>query len=178
MKIYTTAILLLASTIANAMYNPKMRTNFGANHAILRLNAGYFGNVYQTAQPVGDFSKSNQPAGMLGNMRLGMEAMIMVNNRGRFSESVSRTRPVFLQAKVLYDGFEQNTILTAGYAHGFKCMAEFPLFGQVKGYLSLGAAALVPNNPEQATLYGGRLGYNITTAAHLCNSTRMCFRTK
>jgi hypothetical protein len=166
MKIYTTAILLMASAIANAMYNPKMRNNFGANHAILRLNAGYYGNVFLSDRPVsGDLSQSNQPVSMLSNMRLGFEAMIMVNNRGRFSESVMKTRPIFLQAKAMYDGFERNTIVSAGYAHGLKCMASFPLMGQVKGYFSMGAAAIIPDKVpapgETQTQMGARVGYNV-----------------
>ncbi|MBL7837611.1 MAG: hypothetical protein JNM67_08850 [Bacteroidetes bacterium] len=167
MKIYTTAILLLTSTIANATYNPKMRNNFGANHAILRLNAGYFGTIYQVSKPTqSELSPASQAPSMLSSMRLGLEAMIMVNNRGRFSESVMKSRPVFMFAKVMYDGFEANTIMTAGYAHGLKCMASFPLMGQVKGYFSIGAAALVPDKAVLPGVtppaeYGARVGYNV-----------------
>ncbi|MCC6818551.1 MAG: hypothetical protein IT245_06660 [Bacteroidia bacterium] len=168
MKFYASTIILLLATTVNGMYNPKMRNNFGANHAILRLNTGYYSNAYQMSKPVNGESGLNNSSdySMLSNMRLGLEAMIMVNNRGNFSESVSRNRPIFLQMKAQYDGLDKNTLVTAGYAHGLECKASFLFFGQVKGYLSIGAAALMNNDPtipanERTTDVGARLGYNV-----------------
>jgi len=166
MKILLSTALLIVFLPLNAYFNPKMRNNFGANHAILRLNAGYFNNVYQLSKPVSDATKAPAPSSMLDNMRLSAEAMVMLNNRYGFSESVSRSRPKFIHAKAIYDGIAKTSLLSAGYAHGLKCRASFLFFGQVKGYFSMGAAALLNNDmtlpaDQRATLVGARMGYNV-----------------
>lgn len=168
MKVLLSTFLLSLACSAYGLYNPKMRENFGANHAILRLNAGYYGYVYQRQTPV-PLESGLVPAShynMMSNMRLGLEAMVMVNNRGRYSESVSNSRPIFLQAKVQYDGLEKNTLVTAGYAHGLTCKANFLFFGQVRGYFSSGVAMLMSNEPgtEAKPQVGARVGYNVYNA--------------
>lgn len=165
MKIFLSIILMLMSVVTHGNYSPKMRNNFGANHAILRLNAGYFSNVCRVATKATDAQTPSMALGNLSNMRLSAEAMVMVNNRGNFSESVSRSRPMFMHGKASFDGFTNTTILSVGYAHGLKCQAGFLFFGQVKGYFSAGAAMRINTsdgaNRNMADNVGARIGYNV-----------------
>ncbi|MFM6982685.1 MAG: hypothetical protein ACKOXF_01035 [Chitinophagaceae bacterium] len=183
MKILLSTALLVVFLPLNAYFNPKMRNNFGANHAILRLNAGYFNNVYQVSKPVLEGAKATAPVSMMDNMRLSAEAMVMLNNRYGFSESVSRSRPKFIHAKGIYDGIAKTTLLSAGYAHGLKCRAGFLFFGQVKGYFSLGAAALINNDmslpaEQRATQMGARMGYNVYNRSSAFQFETYAFKSK
>lgn len=183
MKILLSTALLVVFLPLNAYFNPKMRNNFGANHAILRLNAGYFNNVYQVSKPVLEGAKATAPVSMMDNMRLSAEAMVMLNNRYGFSESVSRSRPKFINAKGLYDGIAKTTLLSAGYAHGLKCRAGFLFFGQVKGYFSLGAAALINNDmslpaEQRTTQMGARMGYNVYNRSSAFQFETYAFKSK
>ncbi len=183
MKILLSTALLVVFLPLNAYFNPKMRNNFGANHAILRINAGYFNNVYQVRKPVLEGTNAAAPVSMMDNMRLSAEAMVMLNNRYGFSESVSRSRPKFIHAKGIYDGIAKTTLLSAGYAHGLKCRAGFLFFGQVKGYFSLGAAALINNDltlpaEQRTTQMGARMGYNVYNRSSAFQFETYAFKSK
>ncbi len=147
-----------------AQYNPTMRINFGGSGAIVRLQVGYFvnpiGKTYQTKET------SIQNQSTLSNMRLGFESMFIINNRGRFSESVSRNAPKFIVLRTNHDGIKSSTLSTVSLATALKCRTSIPFFGQVKGYWSLGAAvrnngALNPEIIEARNMVGGRLAFNV-----------------
>ncbi len=155
-------LLLLACNSLFAQYNPTMRINFGGSSAIVRLQAGYFVN------PIGKTAKeaTTQKQSSLSSMRLGFESMFIINNRGRFSESVSRNAPRFLVFRVNHDGIKSSTLSSVSLATALKCRTSIPLFGQVKGYWSIGAAMRNNgiHNPEiieAKNMIGGRLAFNV-----------------
>lgn len=163
MKQLFTLVLLTCNSLF-AQYNPTMRINFGGSSTIVRLQAGYFVNPIGKTIPTKETNKQNQST--LSNMRLGFESMFIINNRGRFSESVSRNAPRFLVFRVNHDGFKSNTLSSVSLATALKCRTSIPFFGQVKGYWSIGAAlrnngALNPEIIEAKNMVGGRMAFNV-----------------
>jgi hypothetical protein len=157
-------LLLLACNSLFAQYNPNMRINFGGSSAIVRLQTGYFVN------PIGKTAQTNenntQKQSMLSSMRIGFESMFIINNRGRFSESVSRNASKFIVLRVNHDGFKSSTLSSVSIATALKCRTSIPFFGQVKGYWSIGAALRNngiqnPEILEAKNMLGGRLAFNI-----------------
>lgn len=181
MKHLLNLLVIFVSVNAYGYYSPKMRNNFGANHAIFRLNAGYFATTSTQNQAVPDAAPINHSS-MLDKMRMSAEAMIMVNNRGGFSE-VSMHRPVFLQGKAEFDGISRTTLVSAGYAHGLQCRANFLFFGQVKGYFSAGAATMLNNDvyapsSDKKPQYGARVGYNVYNRSSALQFETYAFKSK
>jgi hypothetical protein len=149
-------------TVLNAQYNPTMRINFGASSSVVRLQAGYFNSPY-TANEEGSGIEQTT---LFSNTRLGFEGLLMLNNRGNFTESVYRTAPRFLLAKVNFDGFKNLMLTSASFAQGFNCQTTFPGFGQIKGYWSIGTAmknrTMSDAKPFDAESdFGARAGLNI-----------------
>ncbi len=164
-------ILLLASSALHAQFNPKMRNNFGANHATFRVNTGYYANAAKTGLPApSEQTPAYVPQGMLSSMRLDVESMVMMNNRYGFSESVSRHPAKFLLGKLNYDGFSNTALATMAFAKATKCRTSIPFFGQIKGFWGIGATMrFKPNEPMEgpSNTFGARLSmncYNKTSA--------------
>ena len=161
------SLLLILCTLcatAHAQFNPKMRTNFGANHATFRVNAGYYTNAYQVSKPTLETRTTPAPQGMLSSMRLDVESMVMVNNRYGFSESVSRNPAKFILGKVNYDGFTNTGLATVAFAKSTKCRTALLFFGQIKGFWGIGATMRFnPNevNYKPESNIGGRLSLNV-----------------
>jgi hypothetical protein len=158
--------LLSCCTMLQAQFNPKMRNNFGANHATFRVNAGYYGNIYQDPRRSPENEQSTAvPKSMLSSLRLNVESMVMTNNRYGFSESVSRNPAKFVLGRVSYDGFTNTGLATLAFAKSFKCMTTFPLMGQIKGFWGIGATGRYMTNETQkhdwAKNTGTRLSLNI-----------------
>jgi hypothetical protein len=162
--------LLSCCTMLHGQFNPKMRNNFGANHATFRVNAGYYGNAYEAPRPKDAGQAAAVPQGMLSSLRLNVESMIMANNRYGFSESVSRNAPKFVLGRVAYDGFSNTGLVTLAFARSVKCRTTLPLFGQIKGFWGIGATMRYkPNevNDQWSSNVGARFSmncYNKTSA--------------
>ncbi len=159
-------IALSACTVLQAQFNPKMRNNFGANHATFRVNAGYYSNAYSSTPSIKEGQAAYVPQGMLSSMRLNVESMVMVNNRYGFSESVSRNPAKFILGRAAYDGFTNTGLVTLAFAKSTKCRTTLPLFGQIKGFWSIGATMRFKPHEEAAKPYenyGARLGMNCYT---------------
>ncbi|HEY1047929.1 MAG TPA: hypothetical protein VGF79_15920 [Bacteroidia bacterium] len=164
----TLLTLLLGANSLMAYYSPKMRTNFGANHATLKVDLGYYSNIYrlpvQSKPDAGTVAPSNGPLNTA--MQLNIETMMMVNNRYGFSESLGRSRPTFILGRLNYDGFTNTALATVSYAHSTTCKTNFLFFGQVRGYLSIGVTArmngtpMIPSDKAYANA-GARVGYNV-----------------
>lgn len=158
-------MLLSTCTILQAQFNPKMRNNFGANHATFRISAGYYANAMQTTPPSREnVQQTPVQQGMLSSMRLNVESMLMLNNRYGFSESVSRNPAKFILGRASYDGFTNTGLVTLAFAKSTKCRTTLPLFGQIKGFWGIGATMRYkPNeiNDNPASNVGGRLSLNV-----------------
>lgn len=155
-------ICLLAGQL-HAQYNPLMRKHFGASNAFLRLNAAYFytpENTIRTASP--ESANSNADYGLIPKMRIGLEAMLLLNNRGNFTESVSRTAPRFVLLRLHDNGPDGKLYGSLSFAQGIPCMSSIPFFGQVKGYWSAGAVMGYDheNGFRPNTMSGARIGFN------------------
>lgn len=153
-----------------AFYSPKMRANFGANHAVLRIDAGYYSYLCPRPSVVrtdgGTVASDGHNHQVWSAMTLNAEAMVMVNNRYGFTESLGRRRPTFVHGKVNYDGFTNTSLASFSYAHSTTCKTNFLFFGQVRGYLSAGLAIRTngtqtfPKGAEYNNM-GARFGYNV-----------------
>ena len=157
--------LLLGCSSLFAQYNPTMRINFGGSSAMVRLQGAYYINPVMAKSSI-KAESSTQSSSSLSNMRLGFESLFILNNRGRFSESVSRNAPKFLVVRVNHDGFKSSTLSSASIAKALKCRTSIPFFGQVKGYWSLGLAMRnhgMANNQilENNDKIGGRIAFNV-----------------
>ncbi len=161
----TLLLILLASCSAVfGHYNPKMRNNFGANHATFRINAGYYNNTLRIGNPNSENPAAYVPQGMLSSMRLNVESMVMTNNRYGFSESVSRNPAKFILGRVSYDGFTNTGLATLAFAKSTKCLTSLPIFGQIKGFWGIGATMrFKPNeiNDKPSSNIGTRLSLNV-----------------
>jgi len=163
-------VLLSSCAVLQAQFNPKMRNNFGANHATFRVNAGYYNNVYDVRPNHTEKPAGYVPQGMLSAMRMNVETMVMMNNRNGFSESVSRNPAKFVLARVAYDGFTNTALATLAFAKSTKCRTTLLFFGQIKGFWSIGATMrFKPNETAEksSTNIGTRLAmncYNKTSA--------------
>lgn len=151
-------VILMSAGMLQGAYNPAMRIHFGASNAIVRLQAGYFTHTGQNITPGEGI---NKPPSVFDQMRLNGEALLMVNNRFRFQESVMRNAPRFLLAKVMADGPEKFGTASLSFAQGLPCISTLPFFGQIKGYWSVGAAVLRDSREETVHhAAGGRAGFN------------------
>jgi hypothetical protein len=155
---------LLSCAMVYGQFNPKMRNNFGANHATFRINAGYYTPAARLSDQSAERRDISPAPGMLSNMRLNIESMVMVNNRYGFSESVSRNPAKFILGKMAYDGFTNTALASIAFAKSTKCRTTLPFFGQIKGFWGIGATARFrPNEvaPKLSSNIGSRLSLNV-----------------
>ena len=156
-------ILALACSNLFAQYNPTMRINFGGSSAMVRLSSAYLFNpsIQNNNKDLTQASNSG-----VNSMHLGFESLFIINNRGRFSESVSRTASRFLIVRVNHNGPAASTLSSASLGTALKCRTSIPFFGQVKGYWSIGLAARFngqknPDIIENQNRFGARMAFNI-----------------
>lgn len=158
-------VALLFTNALHAEYKPAMRNNFGAASALFRFQTAYF-YTSPVIKNTGDgLQTQTTPNSMLNSMRSSLEAMVMLNNRFHFTESVYKTAPRFLQVKLNHDGAESKLYSSVSITQGLPCMTSIPIFGQVKGYWGVGAVYMhqTGSNEAQADIgksVGVRTGLN------------------
>lgn len=167
MKNIFLSLMLLACSV-QAFNDPKMRSNFGANRVLFRLDMG----LYSTGLALRPSQRIDAPAlpvnnnNFTSNSYLNIESMVMLNNHGRNADGFNKQRPVFVHGKLNYDAFTNTSLVSLSYAHATTCQSNFLFFGKVRGYLSIGVTsrmngtAMMPSEMPYANT-GARMGYNV-----------------
>jgi hypothetical protein len=166
MKNIFLSLMLLACSL-QAFNDPKMKSNFGANRVLFRVDMGVYTNGYslRPTQRIDAPVAANNNS-FAHNSYLNIESMLMLNNQGKNADGFNKHRPVFLLGKLNYDANTNTSLVTLSYAHATRCQTNFLFFGKVRGYLSVGVTnrmngtAMMPADMPYANT-GARVGYNV-----------------